>query len=318
MRGIVTDGKSLAFRTDVEDPTPGPDDVAVAPTRVLVSAFDLFIAQQAFQFEGIPGRAFVGTVESGGDAGSRVVGSGSTWTDDDDMVAAGFRSHARTRTIPGMLNRAGALADRIVLPKRNVAAVGVGIDDDHAMFAEPLAGALQALRQISMRRKPFVSVIGDTLQGLLMVQVLSELNASVRLLGRDERRLTICEKWGIKHRMIGEAGRRADQDVVVVCSSEPEDLAVAMRMLRPRGDLVLKMVPDIRGGQMTVDLSPIIVHEFNVVGSWDGPVNDALSMLQRSEVDVLSLISKRCRLQDAADLPTLLAQPGCVAVAVDI
>jgi hypothetical protein len=58
-------------------------------------------------------------------------------------------------------------------------------------------------------------VLGDGPLGLVMVQVMSRLNASVRLIGRHADKLAICEKWGVKHRLADEVGRRDDQDVVV-------------------------------------------------------------------------------------------------------
>ena len=70
--------------------------------------------------------------------------------------------------------------------------------------------------------------------------VMAKLNASVRLVGRYSEKLAVCEKWGIKHRHVDDVGRRSDQDIVVDCTGSPDGLDLALRLVRPRGTVVLK------------------------------------------------------------------------------
>src|SRR5690606_6250511 len=80
---------------------------------------------------------------------------------------------------------------------------------------------------------------------LLTAQALARLNKSVRLLGSRPERVALCERWGVKHRLIEEAGRRQDQEVVIDCTgasggaSGGGALRLAMQLVRPRGVILL-------------------------------------------------------------------------------
>src|SRR5690606_14517426 len=127
----------------------------------------------------------------------------------------------------------GCFADAFTLPVHNLVELPASVDDDAGAFAAALADALHASTQIRLEGKPYITVLGDSATALLCAQVMSALNASVRVVGSREEHLALCEKWGVKHRPLRDVGRRADQDVVVVCDDRPDALADALRMVRP-------------------------------------------------------------------------------------
>jgi threonine dehydrogenase-like Zn-dependent dehydrogenase len=137
-----------------------------------------------------------------------------------------------------------------------------------------------------------------------MVQVMARLNASVRVIGQASKKLALCERWGVKHRHVDDIGRRADQDIVVDCTGSASGLDLAMKLVRPRGTIVLKSLlpPDER-----VDLTPAVLNELTLLGSHAGPIGEAVALLERDEVDVVSLISRRVNLEDA---PSALGDDG--------
>jgi threonine dehydrogenase-like Zn-dependent dehydrogenase len=200
----------------------------------------------------------------------------------------------------------------------NLALVPADLDDDRAVFAFLVASAVQTARQLTIEGKPYITVLGDGPLGLVMVQVLSRLNASVRLIGRYSEKLALCEKWGVKHRHVDDIGRRADQDVVVDCTGSPAGLELALKLVRPRGAVVLKSMPaattKVAPG---VDLTPFVTGEIHLIGSRFGPIGAALGMLERHEVDVLSLIARRAPLNDAANAMRHAAQPGTLSVVLE-
>ena len=49
-------------------------------------------------------------------------------------------------------------------------------------------------------------LLGDGRLGLLCAQVMSQLNATVRLVGKHPEKLALCEKWGVKHRLLEDVG----------------------------------------------------------------------------------------------------------------
>jgi len=316
MRALVLSESKLKLDERYKQPTAGDlpaGEVLIRPTRMGVCSTDLELHKGYMGFEGVLGHEFVGVVEAVGAGvdqawvGKRVVGEINCVCGKCDMCKGGLKEHCRDRTVLGIMGRDGCFAERFVLPAANLHVVPNNVDDDRAVFVEPLAAALQILRQLTIEGRPYVTVLGDGRLGLLCTQVLSTLNATVRCVGKHEAKLGLCEKWGIKHRLLGEVGLRQDQDIVVDCTGSASGLTTAMAMLRPRGTLVMKTT--VAAGQLGADfdLSPIVINELNVIGSRCGPFAEAVDWLSREAVDVVSLISKRMKLSDG---PAVLEQAG--------
>ncbi len=332
MRALESDGSTVRLNASRPTPELQPGDAVVRPTRVAASALDALIAgvdqaagvaNRLNGFIGVLGRSFVGVVErvencaSNDLVGKRVVGSAVTWCGRCDMCTAGFRMHCRHRTMLGIHGRDGCLAEHLTLPAVNLHVVPNSIDDDCAVFANYLAAALQTARQLTIQGRPYITVLGDGPLGLLMAQVTARMNASVRLLGRHQSKFSKCEKWGIKHRHIDEVGRRADQDIVIDCSGSADGFTTAMALARPRGTVVLKSLLG-PSATMPADLSPIVLNELQVIGSWCGPLNEAITELQCGNIDVVSLISRRMRLDEGAAILKAAARPDTITVLVDV
>lgn len=319
MQALVLDESGLRLDARYAGPLEGElpsGEVLIRPTRMGVCSTDIELCRGYMGFAGVLGHEFVGTVEAVGKqvdkawVGRRVVGEINCVCGRCDMCKGGLKEHCRDRTVLGIMGRDGCFAERFVLPATNLHVVPDNVDDDRAVFVEPLAAALQILRQLTIEGRPYVTVLGDGRLGLLCAQVLSTLNATVRCVGKHEAKLGLCEKWGIKHRLLGDVGLRQDQDIVVDCTGSASGLTTAMAMLRPRGTLVLKTTvapvnPSESGSPPGLDLSPIVINELNVMGSRCGPFAEALDWLSREAVDVVSLISRRMRLSDG---PALLEQ----------
>ncbi len=323
MRALIFDGTIPRLEQNRPAPQPASGEALVRTLKAGVGGTDLEVCRGLLGFTGTLGHEFVGVVEAlDGDGAAgllrrRVVGSIASACGACDMCVAGLSPHCRQRTVLGLQGRDGCLADRFVLPASNLVAVPDSVDDDHAVFAEPLAAAIQAVRQLTIEGKPYITVLGDGALGLLMVQVMAKLNASVRLVGRHAEKLEVCEKWGVKHRHVDDVGRRSDQDIVVDCTGSLTGLEVAMRLVRPRGKIVLKtMVAQRAEAAPAVDLSPIVLNEIEIIGSHCGPIGEAVTLLARREVDVVSLISKRMSLNDGPAVLQVAARPGVIKVLV--
>ena len=324
IRALRFDGADVRLETNHALPEPAPGEAVIRTTKAAVSATDLEVCKGLFGFTGTLGHEFVGVVESMNDdarrelMGQRVVGSIDAVCGQCDMCHGGLSGHCRQRTVLGLQGRDGCLADSFLLPVNNLVAVPDSVDDDHAVFAHSLAAAIQAARQLTLEGRPYITVLGDGPLGLLTVQVMAKLNASVRLVGRYSEKLALCEKWGVKHRHLDDIGRRADQDIVVDCTGSPTGLELATQLVRPRGTILLKTLLSTQADAISAaNLSPVVVNELTVLGSRFGPVAQAISMLAQGEVDVVSLISKRMSLADGPARLTVASQPGVLKVLVD-
>jgi threonine dehydrogenase-like Zn-dependent dehydrogenase len=324
VRALIFDGQQARLDPNRTDPVPQSGEAVIRPLLLGLCSTDLEICRGYMGFTGVLGHEFVGIVEKapGKDGaklvGKRVVGTINCVCGRCDLCRAGLREHCRHRTVLGIAGRDGCCADRFTLPIRNLLPVPDALDDDHAVFTEPLAAAYQITRQLTIEGRPYITVLGDGRLGLLCAQVMSQLNATVRCVGKHPEKLCLCEKWGVKHRLLDEVGLRADQDIVVDCTGCVQGLAYAMKMVRPRGRIVLKTTASVvPPPQPPLDLSPLVVNEIELIGSRCGPFPDALAALTANKIDVLSLISRRLKLADGVEALRLAGQKQVIKVLLE-
>lgn len=323
MRALVFDGSQPKVDAGYDDPVPATGEALIRPLRMGICATDLEICRGYMGFSGVLGHEFVGVVDKVAAKshkhwlGKRVVGTINCVCGRCDLCRAGLPEHCRQRTVLGIAGRNGCFAQAFTLPVRNLIEVPANVDDDHAVFTEPLAAAYQIVRQLTIEGRPFITVLGDGRLGLLCAQVMSQLNATVRCVGKHADKLALCEKWGVKHRLLDDVGRRADQDIVVDCTGSASGLVTAMAMVRPRGKIVLKTTVARDAARDPVDLSPLVIHEIQVMGSRCGPFPDALAALSEQTIDVLSLISRRMKLADGVEALQTAAHSDVIKVLLE-
>jgi alcohol dehydrogenase len=169
-------------------------------------------------------------------------------------------------------------------------------------------------RHVRAEGRALLTVLGDGPVGLLASQILAGRNPSVRLLGRHESRFTLAERWGIKHRHESEAGRRRDQDVVVDCTGSPGGVALASRLVRPRGMIVVKGPPHAEAlgaeGLWPADLGPLLASEVTLRSATTLNVREGLDLIASGKVDPLPLLSRRVPLSRLADALAPIAPGG--------
>jgi threonine dehydrogenase-like Zn-dependent dehydrogenase len=333
VKAIVRRGSEVFLDRDAPEPVPGPGDAVVRPTLCGVASADLAAARNEGRagvgFQGVLGHQFVGVVESVADerharlVGERVVADITVVDPASELARRGLARHAPDRQILGLLGRDGCFAEKIALPAANLSIVPETVSDDAAVFAEPLSAAVHASRIVRLEGKTFVTVLGDSLSALLCAQVMARLNHSVRLLGEREDRLAIAERWGVRRRPVSEAGLRQDQDVVIECTGQPEMIERAFGMVRPRGSVVLKREPlPLPGGTPSgsggPDLTPVVLHELEIVGASVGRVGEAVVELASGELDLAGLITKRHTLDDGLAALRAADEPSAIKVVIEV
>ena len=323
MRALIFNGTEPQYELGYTKPRLKADEALIRPLRMGICATDLEICCGYMGFTGVIGHEFVGVVEKVGKSspkhwvGKRVVGTINCVCGSCDMCRGGLPEHCRKRTVLGIAGRDGCLAETFTLPVRNLLEVPDHVDDDHAVFTEPLAAAYQIVRQLTIEGRPFITILGDGRLGLLCAQVTSQLNATVRCVGKHPDKLALCEKWGVKHRLLEEVGRRADQDIVVDCTGSADGLTTAMAMVRPRGKIVLKTTVAPQTNAQPIDMSPLVINEIQLIGSRCGPFTEALTALAEKKIDVLSLISRRMKLANGVEALRIAADGDVIKVLLE-
>lgn len=317
MRALRFD-QSLRFEPRHADPPAGEGDTLLRVRAAGICSTDQEICRGYMNFTGVLGHEFVATVVSSPNdslVGKRVCGEINVVCGRCDLCMAGLANHCRNRSVLGILNHGGAFAEFVRLPAMNLHPLPDSIDDDAAVFVEPLAAAFQILKQIQLDGRKWVTVLGDGKLGLLIAQVLRTTGAPVRVIGRHANKLALCEKWSIRARNVEEISPRHDQDVVIDCTGSAAGFEMAMAMVRPRGTIVLKST--VAQGK-PLNLAPLVIDEVSVIGSRCGPFREAIGALARREIDVTSLIHRRMKLEQGVEAMELAGRPGVTKVLLTV
>ncbi len=313
MRTLVFD-KTLSFDPRRPEPDVAGGDTLLRVRQAGICATDLEISKGYMGFRGILGHEFVADVVSGPDKdliGQRVVGEINIVCGRCDLCLSGLSTHCRNRSVLGILNHDGAFAEYVRLPRVNLHVVPKTVDDDAAVFVEPLAAAYQVLKQVQIDSRKWVTVLGDGRLGLLVAQVIRETGCQIRVVGKHPQKLGLCEKWSIKSRSVTDIVPRHDQDVVVDCTGSAAGIELAMQMVRPRGVIVLKST--VATGR-PLNLAPAVIDEVQIIGSRCGPFREALTALAEKRIDVASLIHRRMKIEQGVEAMELAGRPGVLKV----
>jgi threonine dehydrogenase-like Zn-dependent dehydrogenase len=203
--------------------------------------------------------------------GRRVVGEINAACGECEECRAGRRTHCERRSVLGILNRDGTFAEYLSLPVGNLHDVPDAISDEEAVFTEPLAAALEIQGQVKITPDDQVLLIGYGKLGRLIAQTVALTGADVTIASRTP----------------SPELRTAKFDIVIEASGNPEAFDVARKAVRPRGTLVMKST---YAGNLTLNMSSIVVDEITLLGSRCGPFAPALELLAARKVDVKPMI----------------------------
>jgi threonine dehydrogenase-like Zn-dependent dehydrogenase len=86
---------------------------------------------------------------------------------------------------------------------------------------------------------------------------------------------------------------------------------MAMQLVRPRGTIVLKSTV---AGAKPMNLAPLVIDEIAVIGSRCGPFREAIRALAEKQIDVVSLIHRRMKLEQGVEAMQLAGRPAVLKV----
>lgn len=314
MKSLWLENNKIDLR-DVPQPQK-PNEALVKIRKAGICSTDLELVRGYYPYTGILGHEFVGEVVKADDAswiGQRVVGEINAVCGECEQCLNGRPTHCENRTVLGIVNRDGIFAEYTSLPIANLHKVPASVPDEMAVFAEPLAAALEIQEQISIQPGDRVLLVGAGRLGQLIAQTLALTSCDLRVVARHPRQQDLLTARGI--RLINEADvQKWRWDVVVEATGSPSGFALARRAIRPRGMLVLKSTYK---GEMSVDFSSIVVDEINIIGSRCGPFEPALRLMEERQVDPAVLIDAEYPLTEAVKAFERAAQPGALKVVVN-
>ncbi len=329
----------LAFKVDkgklkpVSKPLPkGRPKWALIRVRLAgICNTDVEILRGYHAFRGTPGHEFVGEVaevrgvsarEKAEWLGRRVCGeinvscSGYGFCPVCTFCRRGLKTHCVRRTVLGIVAHDGTFAEYLTLPLENLHLVPDSVNDQEAVFVEPLAAACEILEQVNVKKIRMGAVLGDGKLAQLIARVLHTKIPRVVMYGKHAKKLALARRARIETKRVrGDASDlkkiKETFPLLVEATGSPTGLAMAQRMTEPRGLLVLKSTFH---GAAPVETWPIVVKELTVVGSRCGPFAKALALLRSGEVDPRPLITRTFPLAGAQEAIQFARKPGVIKV----
>lgn len=314
MRALFFDG-SLTLR-NTDPPAPLPGEALIQVSLAGICGTDRQILKGYSHFHGIPGHEFVGCVADTADAddrrwiGKRVVGEINLACGRCDWCRRSLGRHCPTRTVMGIVNRPGCFAGYVALPIVNLHEVPAQISDEAAVFTEPLAAAAEILEQMTIAPGTGVAVLGDGRLGLLVAQTLEQAGADVTVIGKHGWKLELARSWGLQ---TAAPGAFADKSfhAVVEATGSPRGLEEALRLVAPRGTVVMKSTfHDLA----QFDTAKLVVDEITLLGSRCGNFGVALDLIGRGRVHLDRLVSRTFALEEGLAAFEYLDTTPCLKV----
>jgi threonine dehydrogenase-like Zn-dependent dehydrogenase len=292
---------------------------------------DVELLHGYYDFRGVPGHEFVGTVEElrGASAAEKKKWLGRRACGEInisckalgrrpvcDFCRRGLKTHCAQRAVLGIIGHPGAYAEYLTLPLENLHLVPDSINDEQAVFVEPLAAACEIIEQVHVREIRVAAVLGDGKLAQLIARVLRTAIPRVVMYGKHEEKLALARRARIATKKVSGNARdlkRVPEQfrLVVEATGSPAGLALAQQMTEPRGTLVLKSTFH---GAARVETWPIVVKEITVLGSRCGPFAEALALLRSGRVDPTPLIMRSFPLAEAANAIVYAQERGVMKV----
>ena len=312
MKATFFDGKQMIF--DNNYPDPEFNETVVQVNLAGICGTDLEILDGYMKYTGILGHEFVGTVVKSKNSdliGKRVVGEINAGCTKCDFCIRGMERHCPSRTVLGILKRDGAFAEFLSLPEKNLHVIPDSISDEQAVFVEPLAAAFEINEQISLKPEWNVAVVGDGRLAQLIIQVIKLTCSNITCFGKHQNKLEGLIQSGIKIKIGIESTDEQLFDLVVEATGSNSGFTDTMKLVKPRGTVVLKSTITSREN---LDLTSTIINEITLIGSRCGLFKPAIDALATGVISVNSMIDSTFSLDKFEDAIIHAKKPNTLKV----
>ncbi len=314
MTAAVLYGKCDVRIEQIPIPRIGPGEVLLRIRAALTCGTDLKVYRQGFHARMIVppavfGHELAGVVEAVGNGvesfapGMRVVAANS-----GPCNKCFFCERHLANLCEDLQFINGAYAEYIKIPERivrqNLLILPEGLSFQEAALVEPLACVVRAVEETAIAEDDTVVVIGLGPIGLMFVQLLKSLGATVIAVGKRGNQLSLAEKMGAayvlnstdlnvveKVRTITNGRRGAD--VVIEAVGRTETWQQAMGMVR-RGGTINLFGGCPSGTHIPLDTTLIHYSEITIKASFHHTprhIREALDLIHRGEIRPLELIT---------------------------
>lgn len=310
---------------EIDPPAPGPAEVLLRVEAAGICGTDRHLFKGEFpctppvtlchEFSGI-------VVAAGRESG---IAEGTRVTVDPNIACGtcGFCRTGRPNLCPGNiaigLSRDGGFASFAAVPAHRAIALPAGLDPLAGALAEPLACTLHGIDIGAPRPGERVIVIGGGVIGLLALELCTAAGAEVLVLTRNARKRALAEELGARASAPTPEGALAHwpdgADLVVECAGVAETVAMAPRLTRTGGRIVLLGVLP-KGLAVPIEPFDLLFREISLLPAFINPFTQsrAAAMIASGQVRVAPLITRVVALDEVAALVARDPDPADVKV----
>ncbi len=202
------------------------------------------------------------------------------------------------------------------------------ISDEHALFTEPLACCVRDIRRANLLPNDFVIVVGMGSIGLMILQLLKLIPATVLALDLFEERLALAKSLGADLVLKGNSEELKDlikaktdgrgADMVVFTAGGGKVFQESFQWIRDGG--TLNLFASLSDKPIEVNLDTLYHHEVTVFSSYSPSPEDlatAHRLLMEKKIQVTPLITHRVGLEGLADSIQLITEQKAMKVVVN-
>jgi alcohol dehydrogenase len=315
MKAVVFDGQLKVIESPM--PVASGNECLIRLLKAGICNTDIEITRGYMGFRGVLGHEFVGVVEESANPiwiGKKVVGAINAGCGQCEYCRNKMRRHCPQRTVLGILNRDGVFRKYFTLPEENLHTVPESLSWDDAIFVEPLAAACEILDQIKISPLHRVAILGDGKLGLLITMVLALHSLRLTLIGKHPEKMERVKGLGVETvelHWMEEMVRSFN--VVIDATGSPKGWEQALKLVKPRGTIVLKSTFQ---APFSFNPAPLVIDELTLVGSRCGRFEAALQLLRERTLKPSRLLDATLPLDAALEAFSLAQKPGILKVAL--
>ncbi len=316
MKAVQWMGIDKLELVDVQKPVPGPGDVLIRVEAASICGTDIHIVRKGFPGVEPPvtlGHEFSGVVAELGPGvegiavGERVTAEPFYPCGECHWCRIGAYNHCSDLGAHGFYID-GGMAEYVVASGERVFRLPPDVSFEEGAVVEPATNCVYSVDRVGLREGESVLVMGDGFAGLVFVQLARRLNAKpIVMVGHHDNRLEIAKAMGADLVVNNKREDPTDgvssltngmgADLVIEAAGSRSSFLLAMQLVRNQGRILQFGVPE---GEVSVDLSPILMKELTIVGSRASPGawQETVELVVSRQIDVRPMISQVFALND--------------------
>ena len=303
MKAVIFDNE-LKFVEDYKKPVIKENEVLIKPKLLGICNTDEEITKGYMGYKGVLGHEFVGIIEDVYDKkhssliGKKVAGEINLGCNNCVGCFNNLQRHCKNRQTLGIFNKDGCFSEYFTLPFSNLVFIPDNVDDETAVFVEPMAAAYEIFEQVHIKPVDKVAILGDGKLGLCISTILNAMNVDFIHIGKHIEKLQITKNAGGKIKLLDEIKKEElkTYDIVIEATGSTGGFETSLSLVRPRGILVLKSTIASKEG---LNLASVVVDEITVIGSRCGRFEPVIRLMEKGKINTKPLITKTLPFEEA-------------------